>query len=58
MTSMVFATFCPANRGRIKGVSASHVMDGLAEIRSLCGYPEESRTKGIGNRLLKICLRN
>lgn len=43
--------------GQIKGVCALHILwDDLAEIRSLA-VAEGSRGKGIGNRLLKTCLR-
>jgi amino-acid N-acetyltransferase len=49
--------FVCEDRGMIKGVSALHILwDDLAEIRSLA-VAEGSRGKGIGNRLLKICLR-
>jgi len=49
--------FVCEDRGQIKGVSALHILwDDLAEIRSLA-VAEGSRGKGIGNRLLKICLK-
>jgi len=49
--------FVCEDRGEIKGVSALHILwDDLAEIRSLA-VAEGSRGQGIGNRLLKICLR-
>lgn len=49
--------FVCEDSGQIKGVCALHILwDDLAEIRSLA-VAEGSRGKGIGNRLLKTCLR-
>jgi len=49
--------FVCEDRGQIKGACALHILwEDLAEIRSLA-VAEGSRRKGIGNRLLKICLR-
>lgn len=49
--------FVCEDRGQIKGACSLHILwDDLAEIRSLA-VAEVSRGKGIGNRLLKICLK-
>lgn len=44
-------------KGRIEGACALHVLwDNLAEIRSLV-VAKESQGKGIGNKLLGVCLK-
>ncbi len=49
--------FIYENNGDIKGVCALHILwDDLAEIRSLA-VAEGARGKGIGKKLLNICLK-